>query len=645
MRQLETGATQLNLERAAVHVAAEIAAFEQGLSPRSRLVLILLIVASMVALEQGSTRLPVTGMESREAMRRILAPLCGDAFGPDGVEAMAAGIENLLISGAAGNVIAIEPNEYKPLVYIPPFIYHQRIRTAEVRLAEHIRPRLEGSPAAASERAISDALSDVLARPSLHDGSVIVLSEEQRAAIVSAARRPLAIISGGPGTGKTAIVLAVLRVLVRIGIKPADIAIAAPTGKAAFRMRDSIEHGLALVKTPAAADRVLADAQVEPATVHRLLGYSQNRATFAHHRNNPLPAAVVIVDESSMLDLVLMERLAGAMRPDAQLIMLGDADQLPSVAAGAVFRDLVAAAESGSHPQSTDICTRLTHSYRLNASGDPSRPILKLADRINQGSMEDGDGRPLYEERSRPEEIRFTGVEFIAAAEPGILPFLDRWFDARIRDPEIDGLRRAVYPEAENGFEASARGQLRRIFAHMTASRILCATRVLSTGTERINAMMHRRAIAEAEGSLGRFGFLPGEPVIVLRNDYERMLFNGDQGVIVNVQRSGTWPAPAAVFERGGAFVAFHLAALRESLKLSYATTIHKAQGSEFDAVAIVIAEKDLPILTRQLMYTAVTRAIKSVTLVGAREILQAAIARKESRYSGLCDLLHPRTS
>jgi exodeoxyribonuclease V alpha subunit len=110
--------------------------------------------------------------------------------------------------------------------------------------------------------------------------------------------------------------------------------------------------------------------------------------------------------------------------------------------------------------------------------------------------------------------------------------------------------------------------------------------------------------------------------------------------VIVNVQRPGARPILMAVFERGDTFAAFHLAALRESLELSYATTIHKAQGSEFDAVAIVMAEKDLPILTRQLMYTAVTRAIKSVTLVGARELVHAAVARKESRYSGLRDLL-----
>ena len=169
----------------------------------------------------------------------------------------------------------------------------------------------------------------------------------------------------------------------------------------------------------------------------------------------------------------------------------------------------------------------------------------------------------------------------------------------------------------------------------MAASRILCFTRVLSTGSERINAALHRRR-AELAGVASEREFLPGEPVIVVRNDYERMLFNGDQGVIVRIRRPSGRAAAMAVFKRGGKFDAFHLAALRESLELCYATTIHKAQGSEFDAVAVLLPERDLPILTREALYTAVTRSRRCVVMAGEEELLRTGIARGIERFSGL---------
>jgi exodeoxyribonuclease V alpha subunit len=640
MRRIEAGAATLNLDPAQVYLAVEIAALEKDLEPPSRHALVLLIVASMIALQEGSTRLPVTGNASTEALRRILTPLCDEENGRAATAAAAGAIEALLHSGAATNVIARDPGEFKPLLYLRPFIYQQRVRAAELRLAERLRPRLDDPRPLCTESALSDALRDVLARPGFRDDGAIILSEEQRAAVVNAASRRLAIISGGPGTGKTSIVLAVLRVLVRIGISPGDIMVAAPTGKAAFRMGESIRRGLSELRNPGDADRALIEAQLEPATVHRVLGSSRGGASFIYQPNNPLPASALIVDESSMLDLILMERLIGAIRPDARLIMLGDADQLPSVAAGAVFRDLIAAADSIARAGSAQICTRLTHSYRLSKGAGESRSIFNLANRINNGSLEGKHGEPLYQERSRLEGLCFAGVELVDCNEAGIAPFLDRWFETHIRDKEIDSLKHDTYREGAGGFDGATSVPLKRMFDHAMASRILCATRVLATGTERINHLMHRRAMAEMGQSPDRFGFLPGDPVIVNRNDYDRMLFNGDQGLIVRVQRQGARPALMAVFERGGAFAAFQLATIAESLELCHATTIHKAQGSEFKAVAIVIPENDVPLLTRELMYTAVSRAMEAVTLVGSKEIMRTAVARMQNRFSGLRELL-----
>ncbi len=646
MRQLESGAGEFNLSPAAVHLASEIAALEPGLDDGQRLALILLVTASLVALEEGSTRLPAAaGPGAFEPMRRTLSVLCGDAFGPAGAEAMAQKIGELLASGAAPVVIARTPDDYKPLVYIAPFIYHQRLRAAEVRLAGRLRARLEAEPTA-SRAKIETALADVLARPSRFEGGAPALFPEQRDAVAKAAGRRLAVISGGPGTGKTSIIVAILRLLVRLGINPGEIALAAPTGKAAFRMGESVRRGLDLVSRPAEADNALLAACPEPSTVHRLLAYSPGRRTFLRHENNPLAASVVIVDETSMLDLLLMERLLGAVRPDAHLVMLGDADQLPSVAAGAVFRDLVptASADGGAaEDPRVDACARLTHNHRMDSSNEGGRAVLSLASAINRGQTH-GDGgadalAPL-ERRKRPGDLRFAGVEFLSSTAAGLGDFLEYWYDAHLRAAAEDA-RQAVFVEGREGFEPAACERLGRLFAQLGAARILCVTRVLAAGADRVNALLHQRAAeAAADGASGASQFLPGEPVMAVRNDYERMLFNGDQGIVLRVRRPPRRAAPMAVFARGNGFAAFYLAALGESLERCYATTVHKAQGSEFDSVAVVMPEQDVPILTREVLYTAVSRARRSVVLFGDEELVKRGIRRGSERCSGLSELL-----
>jgi exodeoxyribonuclease V alpha subunit len=639
LSQIEAGAAELNLDAGAVHLAAEITAFEPHLDDEQRLALILLVTASLAALQQGSTCLPVTGEQARTAMSPMLASLCGEAF-PGGPDAILDTIARLLEAGLAAHVIGRGPDDYRPLIYVPPFIYHHRVRVAELSLAQLLAHRLTRKPAQQTDLQLMEgALEDTIGRRPA--GAKLLLSSEQRDAVANAASNSLALISGGPGTGKTSIILAMLRVLVRMGIDSQRIALAAPTGKAAFRMGESIEEGLARMENPSDADRLLKDNLPLPLTIHRLLGFSPGRGRFTYHRNNPLQAAAVIVDEGSMLDLSLMEHLVSALQPDARLILLGDADQLPSVAAGAVFRDVAgAAAQAGArHEMYRGVCTRLTHSYRMD-TGDPSgRAVLSAAASINSANQDmargagAGDG---FARRARPEELGFTGVEFLAS--PGqIEAFLKRWYAARIKDAEIEKLCAHPFSENENGFDDESRAGLEQIFNHMAASRILCFTRVLSAGSERVNAALHRRR-AETLNAAPEREFLPGEPVIVVRNDYERNLFNGDQGVIVRIRRPGSRPAPMAVFKRRTAFAAFHLAALRESLELSYATTIHKAQGSEFDAVAIILPERDLPLLTREALYTAVTRSRRSVAIVGNEDLLRTGIARGIERFSGLAE-------
>ena len=644
LRRCEAAMAAFNLEPATAHLAAEIAAFEDDLPAVQRIALISLIIASMVALNEGSTRLPVTGPLAVDPMTRILAPLYGGPDAPAGdapveLSSTLGTIAMMLENGAASSVIARAPDEYRPLLYLPPYLYHQRTHVAEVRLAGDLRPRFASRSTRPFDREIEAALADVQARPQSLGALKIALSDLQRDAVRSATTRPFALISGGPGTGKTSIVLAILRVLVRLGFKPADIALAAPTGKAAHRLGESLREGLAQLRDPAAADRELGAARGEPVTMHRLLGYSPRRDIFLHHRNNPLSATVVIVDESSMLDLRLMHRLVAALRPDTRLILLGDADQLPSVAAGAVFRDLVAAAHDP-NPDANTICTRLIQSYRMNPDERAGAAIFNFAQSINAGALDAPQTSALLEERSEPAALRFEGVELLAADGPALDGFLERWYAEQIRDPAIDALATKLYVHGEQGFDDQATAELMRVYRHLAKSRMLCATRVLAGGADRINDAMHRRAVTAAERSADRSRFIVGEPVMVVRNDYDRDLFNGDQGFIVRVARPEGSESPMAVFLNGGRFEPFHLAALGDALELCYATTIHKAQGSEFDNVAVIMPDRDLPLLTRELLYTAVSRARQSVVLVGDVALLRIAVARKTTRYSGLAEML-----
>jgi exodeoxyribonuclease V alpha subunit len=643
LTQIEVALPGFNLDPSIAHVAAEIAAFDEGLTGERRVALIMLIVASMIALGEGSTRLPVTGPQARAPLTRILGPLCaapGGTDDPQRTAEMVRSIAEMLDADAVPAVIGRSPEDYRPLLYLTPYIYHQRVRGAEVRLAACVRKLLGGDGALSSARAIAAALADVCDRPPRVGGREIAYSDEQRSAVRNAATHRLAIISGGPGSGKTSIVIAIVRLLVRLGIRPEELALAAPTGKAAQRISESLRDGLGQVREPAAADADLISEGVEAVTMHRLLGYAPGRGIFLHHRHNPLPARVAIVDESSMLDLDLMQRLTAALRPDARLVLLGDADQLPSVAAGAIFRDLVTTLAAGGDGTKGGICARLTQSYRMNQNAESGRAVYLFAQSINRGSIAEAGATPLIRERSTPAEVRYQGVELIDTGRTTIDEFLDHWYGEMLRDRAVEELADTVYDYGESGFDDRSSAELERVRTHRAASRILCATRVLAIGAERINTALHRRAAAAANRPTDGARFLAGEPVMIVRNDYERNLFNGDQGIIAQVRQPDGGVAPMAVFARRGSCMAVHPAALGGALELCYATTIHKAQGSEFENVAVVMPERGHSILTRELLYTAVSRARNSVVLVGGIEEALAAVARKGLRYSGLAELL-----
>jgi exodeoxyribonuclease V alpha subunit len=605
-------------------IAWELARHAGELSADERRAVERLVLATLLNARRGSTRLPVSGDEGLAHLTELFRALTPAGEDPAPaiatVRGLLAELRQSRLAGKAGRLGALVglPGEPKPLVLDGYYLQPQRMLACEERLARALARRLAG------DARPPDGLADALA--GAEAASPVALSDEQRRAVAQALSRPLTIVSGGPGTGKTSVVATLVRVLRRLD-PDGSIALAAPTGKAAQRLRAALDQHLAGLRAPGEPDLALRERLPEASTLHRLLGYSPADGRFRHHENNRLAERFVIVDEASMIDLALMDRLARAVRDDAHLVLLGDADQLPSVEAGAVFRDLVAAAETSA--------VRLTRNYRMAGGEADGRKVLAFAQRVQAG---DADALEEATLRDAPAALGFAGVERLAPGSEEA--FLERWLE-RVR---AGAAGNQVWRRRPDGsFADDDARALAELFAHFERRRLLTATRAAA---ERANRLLHERVLA-AERAPSTLAIHPGEPVVVGRNDYDRGLYNGDHGLVLRVADGGGAHHLAAVFSVGGQLAAFPLESIRNLLSLAYATTVHKSQGSEHDEVTVLLparAEDDSPLLTRELIYTAVTRARRSVVLLGEPELFRRAIGRKIRRFSGVAAKLRAQS-
>ena len=675
-----------DLPEGALYLAWEIARVARGIDDPAREALLVLLLATLINVRQGSTRMPLPAPAGTK-VSPLSSAKNGDGDGDgDGRAFLAERLESLKIDPAArdqvwalvetlraktgpwaGGVVG-RPDDFLPLILDGDHLYQQRMLHYEKRLVAALGARLSAPPIEVAEAKVDQVLAEVAARPTQKGGNSITLSDEQVAAVRKALVSPLTVISGGPGTGKTSIVVTILRALARLGVGAETIALGAPTGKAAHRMDEAVKQSLQSIAGRDATDEALLAGCPDPKTLHRLLGYSPSRDSFKHHGQNRLSERVVIVDECSMIDLFLMDQLVRSVRDDARLILLGDADQLPSVDAGAVFRDLIPSdpeerAESAvaamggaaaSPAKEADprrlAAVRLTYSYRMDPTDPSGRAILTAGRLINASEVEKllaptgAHGAPMTR-RASSAELKFDQVEFIdSAADEEREALLLRWYRERVARPEFERHARKVYRHGEQGFDAADQADLKALFKHFESFRILCVTRgdARPTGAEAVNARLHRLVLegARSHGLKGRRELYSGEPVMVQHNDYERSLFNGDQGLVLRVSEGGAPEHRMAVFPRKEEFAVFHLAALRAEIRLSFAITVHKGQGSEFDYVALLLPGETLPILTRELLYTAVTRSRKSVVILGGTKVLSEGVNAKLRRFSGIGERL-----
>lgn len=416
--------------------------------------------------------------------------------------------------------------------------------------------------------------------------------EEQRAAAELALSQGLTVLTGGPGTGKTTTVARLLALLAS-GTR-LRIALAAPTGKAAARLQEAVQ--LEVDKLDAADREALSG--LHATTLHRLLGSRPDTsARFRHNRANRLPHDVIVVDETSMVSLTMMARLLEAVRPEARLILVGDPDQLASVEAGAVLADLVDGLGTGR-------IAELKTSHRFGES------IGRLATAIRAG---DADAVV---------DVLRRGGEHI------------EWFDT---EEPSERLRKVLVPNAIALRTAAILGDADAALAILTEHRLLCAHRRGPFGVRYWNHQVERW-LSELTGEPIWSTWYAGRPVLVTANNYGLNLYNGDTGV--TVLRDGVLRAVIAGTER----LEFATSRLAD-VHTMHAMTIHKSQGSQADEVTVLLPPEDSRLLSRELFYTAVTRAKKKIRVVGPQTSVRAAVERRAVRASGLARRLSSGSS
>lgn len=550
-----------------------------------------------------------------------LAEVAGRLLGEAGPSAVLAPAIEEWTAALRGSPAVGSPGEFAPLVLDgADRLYLYRYWAYEREVADDLAARLQADPPEVDISCLRAGLERLFPGAERPDWQCL--------AAAAGVLRRFTVISGGPGTGKTTTVVRLLALLLEQAAgRPLRIALAAPTGKAAARIQEAIRNEKRDLPAPAAVREAIPD---EAATLHRLLGWRPGGGGFRHTRENPLDADVLVVDEASMVDLALMAHLVAALPRTARLVLLGDRDQLASVDAGAVLGDIcgeatrcsaafgqrLAAATgqdpggAGDGPAIQDAIVLLRKSYRFGAGSG----IGRLAGLVNRGEAA-------------------AAFDLLAA---GGCPDLTWRTVATRRDltAALESVTAEVLPAVTTGESPEA------VLASLGRIRLLCAHRSGPFGVEAVNGLVEARL--RAEGRIGpEVPWYRGRPVLVTRNDYHLRLFNGDLGVAL--------PDPEdegrlrVFFPTSGSGPRRIAPARLPAHETAYAMTVHRSQGTEADRVILILPAEPSPVLTRELIYTAITRARKRVEMWGSGPALEAAVARRVSRTSGLRDALWTR--
>ena len=521
-----------------------------------------------------------------------------------------------------GNDVVGAPGEFKPLILDEQGrLYLRRYWEYEKTLADTIKARLNAMRPAVNAKLLRQGLARLFPTDAE--------TNWQKVAAFTAVMSNFCVITGGPGTGKTRTVAAILALLLeQASGERLRVALTAPSGKAAARLKESVQDAKATLNCP---QEIKALMPSDATTIHRLLGTIPDSPYFLHDADHPLVADVVIVDEASMVDLALMSKLFQAVPENARIILLGDKDQLTSVEAGYILGDIcntgtaiqlskefgkLYAGSMGEtlalkmRPRENviqDAIVELRRNYRFKSDGG----VFKLSRAINAGKVETAF------EVLRNKSLRDLSWRPSPTA---------RSLPAAIREKVTGGYQR--YLQAEEPADALAK---------LGEFQILCALKNGPYGVGELNRLAEQ-SLAEA-GLLKKEGqWYRGRPVMITRNDYNLKLYNGDIGVVF--PDAGANGETRVFFADANGQVRKFSPSRLPAHETVFAMTIHKSQGSEFGAVLLILPGDDVPILTRELIYTGLTRARDRVEIWSAESVLRAALARRASRTSGLRDAL-----
>lgn len=542
----------------------------------------------------------------------------------------------------------------RPLVLSGQRLYLRRYWSYERQIDQTLRLRLSQSEAAPAD--LPARLAQLF-----DDGALPGQVDWQKLACALATRAGFSIITGGPGTGKTTTVVRLLALLQAPAVeqgRPLRIRLAAPTGKAAARLTESIGQQVERLQVTA---QVRGHIPTEVSTVHRLLGSRPGSRHFRHHSGNPLPLDVLVVDEASMIDLEMMANLLQALPPKARLILLGDKDQLASVEAGAVLGDLCRDAEEGRYSPATQAWLEQIGGQSLAASGleqgDAQRNPLAQQVVMLRFSRRFGEGSGIGQLARLVNRQQAQAARDVLSMPPADV------FGLALRNEQDKALDRLILDGLDRGSEGPQgyRSYLRTIGRHRPAPgtafddprweqwaakvlhsfedfQLLCAVRKGPWGVEGLNErvarVLHNAGLIDNQQL-----WYEGRPVLVTRNDYGLGLMNGDIGIALRLPDEQGQALLRVAFPRndGGTGVRFVLPSRLNEVETVYAMTVHKSQGSEFSHTALVLPDALNPVLTKELVYTGITRAKHCFSLVEPRQgVFEEAVLRKVRRISGL---------
>jgi exodeoxyribonuclease V alpha subunit len=541
----------------------------------------------------------------------------------------------------------------QPFVYANNALYMRRYFSYQQHIAFYLQQSSQRSQQL--RQAINPALLNQLLDP-LFPATAAIQAEPdwQRLSCAIAASSSFSVITGGPGTGKTTTVVKLLLVLQQLqqqqGAAPLTIQLAAPTGKAAVRLRSSIRT--TLDKLPASAE-IKSQVPTDVSTLHKLLGARAQSRQFKQNALEPLALDLLVVDEASMLDVELMAALLSALPAHARLILLGDKDQLASVEAGALMAELCQWAEQGHYlPETVAWLNQLSAAaipeslisqqgkaleqqigmLRVSHRFDPQSGIAKLANAVNSGQSA---------EVTAICRADYADLQYLEAAEFRQLKQFVLTGQAKKQIPDAAGfsfyLQTVAQSPALDASDHLIDQWAQQVLADFSAFQLLCAVRQGPLGVEQVNLsvekMLHQAGLIQQSSQ-----WYAGRPVMVTQNDYALGLMNGDVGIcLLRPYQGKLMLAVAFASEDSSKAVRWVLPSRLQQVETAYAITVHKSQGSEFRHAVLVLPDHFSPVLTRELIYTGITRAAKLFSFVCAKpDLLVLAIEQKVQRHGAV---------